>query len=51
MPGSFFRLVVSHRIGLLGVWDDTLIQQSVHVAVKQRVEKSNDVIVHQEENH
>ena len=38
-------------LGLLCVRDDTLIQETMNIAVKQRMKKSNDVIVHQEENH
>ena len=37
-------------IAILGVGDDTLEQQPVHVALKQGVEEPDDVVVEEEED-
>ena len=37
-------------LAILGVGDDTLEQQAVHVTLKQRVEEPDDVIVEEEED-
>ena len=34
---------------LLSVWDNTLVGQAMDITVKERVEKSNDIIVGKEE--
>lgn len=44
--GEVMRLTVQ----ILGVGDDTLEQQAVHVALKQRMEEPDDVIVEEEED-
>ena len=37
--------------GLLGVGHDALVGQPVHVAVEQRLEEADDVVVEEEEDH
>ena len=44
--GEVMRLTMQ----ILGVGDDTLEQQAVHVTLKQRMEEPDDVIVEEKED-
>ena len=49
-PDEQMKYILKTRMTILGIGDDTLEQQAVHVTLEQRMKEADDVVVEEEED-